>query len=207
MTELTIVRHGETDWNLQRRIQGSTDIPLNDTGRWQAREAAERLATEHWDGIVSSPLGRALETARIMAQILALDEPEIADELVERSYGEAEGMEAAELAVRFPDMHGVPGLEKRSDVTRRVLPALERIALAHPQQRMLVVAHGGVIGSLVRYVTQKALPEGRTRIPNGSDHRFRYDDGMLVLERFNDVEVESPIRREAPIGFELTRSS
>jgi probable phosphoglycerate mutase len=88
-----------------------------------------------------------------------------------------------------------------------VLPALERIALAHPQQRMLVVAHGGVIGSLVRYVTQKALPEGRTRIPNGSDHRFRYDDGMLVLERFNDVAVESPIRRDAPIGFELTRSS
>jgi uncharacterized phosphatase len=207
MTELTIVRHGETDWNLERRIQGSTDIPLNDTGRSQASEAAARLGTEHWHGIVSSPLGRALETARIMARILGLDEPEVADELVERSYGEAEGMEAADLAARFPGMHGVPGLEKRSDVTRRVLPALERIALSHPQQRILVVAHGGVIGSLVRYVTQKALPEGRTRIPNGSDHRFRYDDGVLVLERFNGAAVEPPVRREAPIGFELIRPS
>lgn len=207
MTELILVRHGETDWNFTKRIQGSTDIPLNDTGRAQAQAAAERLADETWHAIVTSPLGRARETARIISRRLDLGEPEVDDRLVERAYGEAEGMDAAALAERFPGMAGVPGIERRSDVTRRVLPALEVIALDHPGQRVLVVAHGGVIGSLVRYVTEKALPAAAVRIPNGSDHRFRYVDGTLVLERFNGLAVEPPVRREAPIAFALTESS
>ncbi|WP_374948076.1 histidine phosphatase family protein [Agreia sp.] len=207
MTELILVRHGETDWNFTKRIQGSTDIPLNDTGRAQARAAAERLADEEWHAVVTSPLGRARETARILARRLGLGQPQVDDRLVERAYGEAEGMDAAALRDRFPGMAGVPGLERRSDVTRRVLPALESIALEHPGERVLIVAHGGVIGSLVRYVTQKALPAAAVRIPNGSEHRFRYADGTLVLERFNGLEVEPPVRRAAPIAFELTTSS
>jgi uncharacterized phosphatase len=207
MTELVLVRHGETDWNLAKRIQGVTDIPLNDTGRAQAAAAAEELAAEDWHGIVTSPLQRARETARIIARRLGLDEPQVDDRLVERAYGEAEGMDAAALAERFPGMEGVPGIERRSDVTRRVLPALERIALEHPEQRIIVVAHGGVIGSLVRYVTDKALPVAGMRIPNGSVHRFRHVDGTLVLEEFNGLGVEPPIRREAPIASALTSSS
>jgi uncharacterized phosphatase len=207
MTELVLVRHGETDWNLAKRIQGVTDIPLNDTGRAQAAAAAEELAAEDWHGIVTSPLQRARETARIIARRLGVDEPQVDDRLVERAYGEAEGMDAAALAERFPGMEGVPGIERRSDVTRRVLPALERIALEHPEQRIIVVAHGGVIGSLVRYVTDKALPVAGMRIPNGSAHRFRHVDGTLVLEEFNGLGVEPPIRREAPIASALTSSS
>jgi probable phosphoglycerate mutase len=207
MTELILVRHGETDWNFSKRIQGSTDVPLNDTGRAQAAATADRLADETWHAVVTSPLGRARETARIIAGRLGLGEPQVDERLVERAYGEAEGMDAAVLAERFPGMEGVPGLERRSDVTRRVLPALESIALEHPGERVLIVAHGGVIGSLVRYVTEKALPPAGTRIPNGSDHRFRYVDGMLVLDSFNGVAVEPPIRREAPIASSLTKSN
>ncbi|CAD5997901.1 histidine phosphatase family protein [Agreia sp. COWG] len=207
MTALTIVRHGETDWNLSRRIQGSTDIPLNDTGRAQAAHVAAQLAGETWHGIVTSPLSRARETARIIARVWGFPEPEVDDALVERAYGEAEGFEAQELAERFPGMQGVPSLETRSDVTRRVLPALERIARSHPDQRVLVVAHGGVIGALVRYVTEAALPEPGMRIPNGSPHRFRYGDGTLILDEFNGAAVEPPTRREAPIAFELSSSS
>jgi uncharacterized phosphatase len=207
MTDLVLVRHGETDWNLAKRIQGVTDIPLNDTGRGQAAAAAETLAAEDWHAVVTSPLQRARETARIIARRLGLDEPQVDDRLVERAYGEAEGMDATALAERFPNMEGVPGIERRSDVTRRVLPALERIALEYPEQRVIVVAHGGVIGSLVRYVTDKALPVAGMRIPNGSAHRFRYDDGTLVLEQFNGLAVEPPIRREAPIASALTSSN
>jgi uncharacterized phosphatase len=207
MTELVLVRHGETDWNLANRIQGSTDIPLNDTGRAQAAAVADELAAEEWHAIVTSPLGRARETARIIARRLDLGEPQVDDRLVERAYGEAEGMDSVALAERFPGMEGVPGIERRSDVTRRVLPALESIAREHPGQRVLIVAHGGVIGSLVRYVTEKALPATAMRIPNGSVHRFRYTDGTLVLEEFNGLAVEPPIRREAPIAFALTSTS
>ena len=207
MTDLVIVRHGETDWNLAQRIQGSTDIPLNDTGRAQAAATAESLAGEEWHAIVTSPLGRARETARIISRRLDLGEPQVDGRLVERAYGEAEGLDAAALAERFPGMEGVPGIERRSDVTRRVLPALESIALENQGRRVLIVAHGGVIGSVVRWVTDKALPGGRTRIPNGSAHRFRYRDGLLVLEEFNGLPVEPPIRREAAIGSALTSSS
>ena len=67
MTELYLVRHGETDWNRQRRIQGLTDIPLNETGRRQARDTGMLLRRRRWDGVFSSPLSRAVETASIIA--------------------------------------------------------------------------------------------------------------------------------------------
>mgnify|MGYP000626705443 CR=1 FL=1 len=89
---LYLVRHGETDWNLERRIQGSTDIPLNNTGREQARVTGRLLSSRHWDAIYSSPLSRARETAEIIASEVGLPGPTPVDALVERAYGEAEGL-------------------------------------------------------------------------------------------------------------------
>ncbi len=200
MTTLTLVRHGQTDWNLAQRIQGSTDIPLNETGRRQAVETGRRLVDAGVDVIVSSPLIRALETARIISGILGLGEPGIVDDIVERAYGEAEGMDAAQLADRFPGMKGVPGIERRSEVRSRVLPALERVALANPGAHVMVVAHGGVISSVVRYLSDRALPEPNYRMPNGSDHRFGYAGGLLQLTEFNGVRVDFPPRPVVPIA-------
>jgi probable phosphoglycerate mutase len=205
MTTFTFVRHGQTDWNFQKRIQGSTDIPLNETGREQAREAGAALAGRAWDGIVASPLSRARETAEIIASIVGLGAPELVDALVERSYGEVEGLNAAELAERFPDpLAPVPGREKRSDVVRRVLPALESLAREHPGESLIVVSHGGVIGSLIRYVTEKMLPEQGHAIPNGSAHDFVVDDGHLSIAEFNGVPIAPTIRSRAPLSLELT---
>ena len=100
MTLLYLVRHGETDWNLQRRIQGSTDIPLNNTGRQQASRTGRLLARRHWDAVITSPLSRAAETAQIIAVELDLPAPESLPELVERAYGEAEGLDDRTLARR-----------------------------------------------------------------------------------------------------------
>jgi probable phosphoglycerate mutase len=208
MTTFTFVRHGQTDWNFQKRIQGSTDIPLNETGREQAREAGAALAGRAWDGIVASPLSRARETAEIIASIVGLGAPELVDALVERSYGEVEGLNAAELAERFPDpLAPVPGREKRSDVVRRVLPALESLAVEHPGESLIVVSHGGVIGSLIRYVTEKMLPEQGHAIPNGSAHDFVVDDGHLSIAEFNGVPIAPTIRSRAPLSLELTLPS
>ena len=93
MTLLTLLRHGETDWNLQRRIQGSSDIPLNETGRAQARAAGLRLADESPADLpivmAASSLSRAQETAQIIADVLEVDPPVIVPDLRERAYGEA----------------------------------------------------------------------------------------------------------------------
>lgn len=200
MTTLTLVRHGQTDWNLAQRIQGSTDIPLNETGRQQALETGRRLRGRCIDSIATSPLVRALETARIIAEVLGLDEPAIVSDIVERAYGEAEGMNAAALADRFPGMKGVPGLERRSEVRSRVLPALEAVALANQGLHVVVVAHGGVISSVVRYLSDRALPEPNYRMPNGSDHRFGYANGLLRLTEFDGVSVDFPPRPVVSTG-------
>ena len=182
-TELYLVRHGETDWNQQRRIQGLTDIPLNDVGREQARATGRLLARRSWDGVYSSPLGRALETASIIADELGLPAPETIDALVERNYGEAEGMNFIEVERRYPNRSGVPGQESREDVVARVLPALRELALAHPDQALVVVSHGGAI----RAVLTAVQPESsHGMITNGSIHSFRFGDDELRLIEFDD---------------------
>jgi len=187
--QLYLVRHGETDWNLQRRIQGSTDIPLNDTGRAQARETGRLLARRSWDAIYASPLVRAFETANIIAAEVGLPTPTAVPELVERNYGAVEGMTGDEIEASYPNNADVPGREERDAVVERVLPALLEIANRHPGQSVLVVGHGGVIRSILGAVD----PHGtHGMISNGSIHSLKHEDGTFELIAFDDpIEQES----------------
>jgi uncharacterized phosphatase len=192
MTELYLVRHGETDWNRQHRIQGLTDIPLNATGRRQARAAGKLLSRRTWDGIYASPLSRAAETASIIAGQTGLAAPEPVPALVERNYGEAEGLNFIEIDKRYPDRSEVPGQESRADVIARVVPALRELAAAHPGESLIVVSHGGAI----RAMLMAADPAGsHGMITNGSVHSFRFEEGELQLIRFDDpIEILSTRR-------------
>jgi uncharacterized phosphatase len=189
MTELVLVRHGETEWNRIGKVQGRTDIPLNDTGREQARATGERLAGTRVDAVVSSPLSRAAETARIIADELGIGDVEIVDELVERDYGRAEGMTDADVAREFGGR--LQALESREATVERVTPALLAIADRHPDERVLVVSHGGVIGSLVRAATRWTWPPHGERIENGSDHVFRVADDVAGDEGARGIELVS----------------
>lgn len=179
MTELVLVRHGETEWNRTGRVQGRTDVPLNETGREQARETGRRLRDDAFDKVVASPLSRAAETARIIADEVDAGEVELIEALVERDYGGAEGMTGAEIDQAFGGH--LLARESREETVDRVLPALLDLARRHPGQRVLVVSHGGVIGSLVRHATRWAWPERGVGIANGSDHVFRVEDDRLSL--------------------------
>lgn len=186
MTTFGIVRHGETEWNAQQRVQGRTDIPLNDTGRAQAAETGARLRAEQathgrWDVIVSSPLSRAHETARIIAAELGLPEPELVADLAERAHGEIEGLSFEERTARFGDGVPVPGLESREEVLDRTLPSLEALAERHPGGRVLVVSHGGVISTLLHHSSGGEIDGPGRSIPNGSVREFRWGLGGLVL--------------------------
>ncbi|MBN9607032.1 MAG: histidine phosphatase family protein [Actinomycetales bacterium] len=188
-TQLFLVRHGETDWNRARRIQGRTDIPLNDTGRAQAAATGELLARRRWDAVLASPLDRARETGAIIAARLGLPAPELFPAVVERDYGAAEGLDFLEVDRRFPEGAEVPGRETREQVAARVVPALVELAQARPGQRLVIVSHGGAI----RAVLDHAEPGVRRgAITNGSVHSFRHRDGALDLIAFDDrLEPES----------------
>ena len=189
MTELYLVRHGETNWNRQKRIQGLTDIPLNDTGRDQAKATGTLLARRRWDAVVSSPLSRARETANIIAAVLGLDEPTTMDAIVERNYGAAEGLNWGEVERDFPRGTDVPGRESREQVSARVVPALIRLAEQRPGQALVVVSHGGAIRAVLEEVEPSA---SHGMITNGSVHSLRLEDGALRLIAFDDpIEVES----------------
>lgn len=178
---IALVRHGETDWNRERRIQGLTDIPLNDTGRQQAAATAEALRDESWDAIYASPLSRAAETASIMAAGLGLAEPVHVPELVERRHGALEGLDPAGRAALEASAATIDGLEPRSAVIERSSAALLALAERHPGGRVLAVAHGGVIHSLILHLSDWTLPAPGYRIDNGSVHLVRVVDGALEL--------------------------
>ncbi len=118
-TWLCWVRHGQTDWNLQGRLQGTEDIPLNAAGREQAEVAGQYLAHGFsWDAVVSSPLARAAETARIIGLKVGIDQVDFLAELSERDYGSASGLTAAERKTRFggdlaADAESIPALKGR----------------------------------------------------------------------------------------------
>ena len=190
MTVFALVRHGETNWNRERRIQGSTDIPLNDTGREQARATGALLASRRWTSLVASPLSRAAETARIIGGHVGLSGPELEQRLAERDYGDAEGLTGAEIDAMFPDGADVPGREPREAVAHRAVAALHDLAARHPGEAVIVVAHGGVIRSVL-----ESVEPGRHRgmITNGSVHSFRHADGALELVAFDDPIDEQSI--------------
>jgi broad specificity phosphatase PhoE len=202
VTRLELVRHGQTDWNLAGRVQGSTDIPLNDAGRAQAHEAGRRLASSHWDLIVTSPLSRAHETARIIAREIGVAEPLVIDALQERSFGTAEGLTGPELDERRGRGEDVRGRERRHAVVERVRPALEQLAADYPDAAILVVTHGGVIGSLVRAATAYEWPAPGQLIENASSHHFAVRDGSLGLVEFAGNRWKPGVIEPDPLGVD-----
>lgn len=180
-TLIALVRHGETEWNRERRIQGMTDIPLNDTGRAQAAETGGRLAADGWDAVYTSPLSRAAETAEIIAGVLDLPAPQHIGPLAERSHGILEGLDHAGRMAVEAQAATIEGLEPRSTVIARASGALAEIAAAHPGGNVVVVSHGGVIHSLILELSGWTLPGAGYAIANGSVHLLRHAAGSLEL--------------------------
>jgi broad specificity phosphatase PhoE len=163
-TRIILARHGETDWNLERRWQGHSDRPLNETGLAQAEELATELAGEPIAAVYSSDLVRAHETARIVAARLGLDVVAVPG-LRERQFGSWEGLRDVEVEHRFPGAHGPPDGETREEMLRRVLESLEAIAAAHDGETVLVVCHGGPIRAALLH---HAHPRSEERAGNCS---------------------------------------
>ena len=186
MTTIYLARHGESDWNAANRFQGHSDRPLTELGRKQAHALADLVADKRVEAIYSSPLMRALETARIVAARTGV-EVTTRDDLREVDTGSWSGLSRAEVQKRFPDgfarwISGGAGWEDGESYDRmaeRVLAALRAIAAAHPKGRVLIVSHGGPIRAI-----QAAA--------NGMDiHEYRRVRPVEPNARLSAVAVET----------------
>lgn len=203
MTTVVLLRHGETDWNRNRRIQGWAASPLNDTGREQARAAGQYLAeTYDLDRIVASDLRRTRETTAHLRSAGSFPEPEFTKGWRERSFGAHEGLSYERVFGEFPEHNaseGMIGMESTPQRGESLLTARERVmaawdevlTTATPQDTVLVVTHGGPIYVLLAAVRGLDLPTALERFDqdNCAINELRYDQetGETEVVRENDA--------------------
>jgi probable phosphoglycerate mutase len=197
MTELLIVRHGETDFNRQLRFQGQVDVPLNATGLEQAGRLARRLAGEPFEGLIASDLQRAWQTAEPLAASRAQPAARL-PALREQAFGLVEGLTAPEIQARHPELwegwlrhdpdFAMPGGESTRQFHARVVQAVRELAEANAGRRLVIVTHGGVLDMLWR--TVHGLPLAGPRqcaIPNTGLNRLRWQGGTLDIVEWADA--------------------
>ncbi len=207
-TRICIVRHGETDWNCEKRIQGHTDIPLNDTGQAQALAMAFNAAHHRFAAIYSSDLIRAMDTAKYLAE----REGHVVrplPQLRERHYGLFQGITAAEAALRHPVAHAhylardpeydFETGESLRGFARRVTDGIDWLIRHHSGQTIAAVSHSGALDILYRKVTGRPLETPRDfKIPNCGLNWFYHDGHGLHLESWADRHHLAHVLAEAP---------
>jgi probable phosphoglycerate mutase len=191
-TRFCLVRHGETAWNAETRLQGHIDIPLNDIGRAQAQAAASSLATQSFDALYSSDLSRTVETAAAAGALLRL-EVRRTQSLRERCLGGFQGLTRAEAQARYPveyarfrarDPDQPPPGEGESlrAFSARVEAAFASLAEKHRGATLLIVTHGGVLDIAHRLTTGQSLEGKRDfRLLNAALNWIERRDGRWVL--------------------------
>jgi broad specificity phosphatase PhoE len=183
-TIVGLLRHGQTDWNIDFRLQGVTDIPLNSTGIAQAKAAAKAIPQGYWNFVASSPLTRAVDTAQIVAQQISIPELVIEPLLLERSFGDAEGMTHAEWKAAYPD--GMPpGGESLELLRTRAIRLLEHLLAQYRGTKVLAVSHGALIRKLVRMVSQGEFPLDGQRFENTSLTVIKHNQDGWKIESYN----------------------
>ncbi|HPC86262.1 MAG TPA: histidine phosphatase family protein [Smithellaceae bacterium] len=193
--QLTLIRHGETVWNLEKRVQGLTDIELNETGIDQARKLALSLQDFPIDTIYSSPLKRAFQTAEIINRFHRKD-IRVEPGLMEMDQGEFEGLTFQELLAREkdfirkwiadPESVRMPGGESLAELQNRAWPPVEKLLAAG--QNALIVSHNFTIAAILCRLRNIRLSEFRsTCVDNASRTHIRIHNGEAHIEAINDV--------------------
>lgn len=189
MAKLLIARHGETDWNLNGKWQGQSDVPLNGNGIKQANSLALELLDKRIDQIYSSDLSRAFNTAEIISGYLHLGPVQIEKRLRERNFGMFEGMTTTQIAdsmdvtrdeVSMLDMDKFPSVEPWHDFLQRISSAIDHISEMKNDRTVLIVAHGGVMRGLHQKFMNGHKP--RTFFNNGELMTLEKKDGGWIIQ-------------------------
>lgn len=208
-TRLFVLRHGQTAWNAEQRIQGHLDMPLNAVGRWQAERLAQALAGEELAAIYSSDLLRARETAAPLAQLRALP-VQTEPELRERAFGHFEGRSFTEIETQWPQDarrwrqrepdFGPGGGEVLTDFYARCVACALRLAGRHGGQTIALVAHGGVLDCLYRAALGIELQAPRSwPVGNATVNRLLWTpQGFSMVGWNDDAHLEADAAGQPP---------
>jgi probable phosphoglycerate mutase len=207
-TRICVIRHGETDWNIEKRIQGHLDIPLNSTGRAQALAMAFSVSHHHFQALYSSDLGRAIETAHVLAERLGLEAKPM-PHFRERNYGLFQGLTAIEAAQRFPEQHvryqnrdpdyDFETGESMHALVKRIAEGINWLVRHHSGQSLALVSHSGVLDILYRKSTGRPLETPRDFvIPNCALNWFHFDGQGWHLEKWADRHYLHEVLVETP---------
>lgn len=205
-TKLCLIRHGETSWNAERRLQGHTDIPLNATGMLQARQMAQALKDIKltFDVLYTSDLKRAADTANAVVELFGVD-AQVDSELRERHFGALQGLSIGEAPLKRPDIwqahtardleHDLEGGESIQKFALRVQNALDKIQARHTGKTILIVSHGGTLDMMYRIASKQALSAERiASVPNASLNWLTHsqDIGWAVGQWADTRHLEGP---------------
>ena len=180
MTVLGLFRHGQTDWNIDMRLQGTAEVPMNQTGIEQVTTAAEVLANHRWDVILASPLGRAKHSAEIIQQTLGHNRVVIEPLLLERAFGVGEGMDYATWQEQFAHLDEIPGAESATSVATRSRQLLEFMEREYQGAKVLAVSHGALIRFVLNEVSNGEVPPKGERLQNASLHIVRHNQSWSL---------------------------
>lgn len=197
-TLITVVRHGETEWNVAMRLQGNQDSPLTTNGRLQIEKVAMALKNRSFDLLLSSDLGRAIETAM---EINTFHQLEITGmkEFRERSFGVMEGLNLKQIRERHPDVHTgyttrsvefqIPEGESLVQFSERVVEGFKVLVKQFEGKRILLIAHGGVLDCLFRMVFGLSLGTSRSfSVYNAAINTFSNEDNQWKLEEWGNID-------------------
>ena len=183
--EICLVRHGETDWNKVGKLQGHTDIALNENGMKQAEMCAQFLKGNGYELVFTSPLKRAKQTAQIIAQKSALQIIEM-PLFIERNYGNAEGMVYEERITKFPKRN-YPNQESKEALIERVTKGLKQITEQHSENKIILVAHGAVINCILAILSNNEIGSGKTKLANACISEIEYKNSTWLIKYFNEI--------------------
>jgi broad specificity phosphatase PhoE len=183
-TNFGLFRHGQTDWNINFLLQGVTDIPMNETGVEQVKLAAKAMRRDDWDLILTSPLSRARQTAEIISDQLGFDTVVEQELLIERSFGEAEGLSHEQWRQKYSNLDQIPGGESRTELALRSQLLLDTISKQFAGRRVLAVSHGALIRTVIAIASENELPRDGERLGNATLNIVGHQDSKWRVTNY-----------------------
>lgn len=187
--KIYLVRHGETDWNIERRYQGIENIPLNNKGITQAKVCGKALLKEKFDAVYTSPLSRAYDTAKLIVTEWNQTNVHVDERLIERDFGLVSGL-LPEKRAEFMESGEDAKMEPFENLVKRVMEALEEYRQKYKDGQILVVTHGGVINAVAHELSHGEIGTGKTLIRNTCVTILDDQDGILKIEDYNKKLIE-----------------